>query len=83
MTILAPSATNTSAVRRPMPLVAPVMTATLPLSRPISFSWFLSDVEQNYIPGLREQRKRRPRRRNRFARRLLPCSGFDDRLIVL
>ena len=37
MTILAPSATKTSAVRRPMPLVAPVMTATLPLSRPISF----------------------------------------------
>jgi hypothetical protein len=34
----APSATNTSAVRRPMPLVAPVMTAILPLSRPMPSS---------------------------------------------
>src|SRR6202022_164238 len=38
MTIFAPSATNISAVRSPIPLVAPVMTATLPSSRPISFS---------------------------------------------
>ena len=36
MTTFAPSATNISAVRSPMPLVAPVMTATLPSSRPMS-----------------------------------------------
>src|SRR6185312_13187057 len=36
MTILAPSATKNSAVRRPMPLVAPVITPTLPSSRPMS-----------------------------------------------
>ena len=35
ITILAPSATKTSAVRNPMPLVAPVITATLPSSLPI------------------------------------------------
>jgi hypothetical protein len=40
MTILAPSATKTSAVRKPMPLVAPVITATLPSSRPMSISPF-------------------------------------------
>jgi hypothetical protein len=40
MTILAPSATKISAVRQPMPLVAPVITATLPSSLPMSFSWF-------------------------------------------
>src|SRR5579871_3896562 len=38
MTILAPSATKISAVRRPIPLVAPVITPTLPSSRPISMS---------------------------------------------
>jgi hypothetical protein len=42
MTIFAPSATKTSAVRKPMPLVAPVMTATLPSSRPISLSFLRS-----------------------------------------
>src|SRR5471030_1121854 len=55
ITILAPSATKTSAVRSPMPLVAPVITATLPSSRPMSFSWF--DAGFEYIPGLPEQRK--------------------------
>ena len=37
MTIFAPSATKISAVRNPMPLVAPVMTATLPSSLPMLF----------------------------------------------
>src|SRR5581483_11663212 len=37
MTIFAPSATKISAVRYPMPLVAPVITATLPSSFPICF----------------------------------------------
>src|SRR5580658_4782409 len=36
MTTLAPSATNRSAVLAPIPLVAPVTTATLPSSAPIS-----------------------------------------------
>jgi hypothetical protein len=36
ITIFAPSATNISAVCHPMPLVAPVITATLPSSRPMS-----------------------------------------------
>src|SRR5258707_1132862 len=40
MTMLAPSATKISAVRSPMPLVAPVITAILPSSRPMSFSPF-------------------------------------------
>jgi hypothetical protein len=36
MTTRAPSATNSSAVRAPMPLVLPVMTATLPSSAPVA-----------------------------------------------
>src|SRR6266404_5251587 len=57
MTILAPSATKTSAVRKPMPLVAPVITATLPSSRPISFSFLRSlnlidDGRLNHGPEL-------------------------------
>ena len=46
MTILAPSATKISAVRRPMPLVAPVITATLPSSRPMLVLLFdkVSDI---------------------------------------
>src|SRR5258708_11243629 len=36
MTTLAPSATKSSAVLRPMPLVAPVMIAILPSSLPMS-----------------------------------------------
>ena len=39
ITIFAPSATKISAVRNPMPLVAPVMTAILPFSRPMSLSF--------------------------------------------
>jgi hypothetical protein len=35
-TIFAPSATKISAVRNPIPLVAPVITATLPSNRPMS-----------------------------------------------
>src|SRR5262245_16007966 len=35
MTMRAPSATKTSAVRRPIPEVAPVMIATLPSSLPM------------------------------------------------
>src|SRR6185295_8522936 len=38
ITIFAPCSTKISAVLSPMPLVAPVMTATLPFSRPMSFS---------------------------------------------
>src|SRR5205823_5326326 len=38
ITIFAPSATNSSAVCSPMPLVAPVITATFPSSRPTSSS---------------------------------------------
>src|SRR5664280_2471695 len=37
-TTLAPSAAKRIAVTRPMPLPAPVITATLPSSRPIDFS---------------------------------------------
>src|ERR1700730_4412311 len=55
-TILAPSATKTSAVRKPMPLVAPVITATLPSSRPILFSRFC-DTGFEYISGPAEQHK--------------------------
>jgi hypothetical protein len=33
---LRPFSTKTSAMRRPMPLAAPVITATLPSSRPIA-----------------------------------------------
>ena len=51
MTILAPSPTNISAVRRPMPLVAPVITATLPSSRPMSFSLILGDVGCAIFPA--------------------------------
>lgn len=40
ITILAPSATKTSAVRNPIPLVAPVITATLPSSLPMECSCF-------------------------------------------
>ena len=63
MTILAASATKISAVRNPMPLVAPVMTATLPSSRPMSFSPF--EIRFQCISGLSEQRK--------------PSFAFDDR----
>src|SRR5262245_36057044 len=35
-TTLAPSATNSSAVRAPIPLVAPVMSATLPSTMPMA-----------------------------------------------
>ena len=56
MTMLAPSATKISAVFSPMPLVAPVIIATLPSSLPISFLPVLSDVGF-YISGLNEQRK--------------------------
>jgi hypothetical protein len=72
MTIFAPSATNISAVRRPMPLVAPVMTATLPLNRPMPFSPCLSDVDSKYISGLTEQRKQCLRRS-----RILPGHSLD------
>src|ERR1700733_4240748 len=44
-------------VRRPTPLVVPVITVTLPSSRPIPFS-FLTRLDSN-IPGLPEQRKPR------------------------
>jgi hypothetical protein len=43
-----------------MPLVAPVITATLPSSRPMSSSSFLSNIVFRYIPGPPEQRKPMP-----------------------
>src|ERR1700722_19632337 len=80
------------AVRRPTPLVVPVITVTLPSSRPIPFS-FLTRLDSN-IPGLPEQRKPRvgvpqrvgaechftwiaPGRRVRFSRaRTVYCVGL-------
>jgi hypothetical protein len=47
MTIFAPSATKISAVRSPIPLVAPVITATLPSNRPMSLS-FQDRTGSNY-----------------------------------
>ena len=47
VTIFAPSATKISAVCKPMPLVAPVITATLPFSRPI----WLTPFDASLIPS--------------------------------
>jgi hypothetical protein len=41
MTVVAPSRANSSAVRAPMPLVPPVITATLPSSIPIIVTFLL------------------------------------------
>jgi hypothetical protein len=58
MTILAPSATNISAVLSPIPLVAPVITATFPSSLPILLVLLLTRSRENIL-GLSEQRKSR------------------------
>src|SRR5581483_134249 len=53
MTISAPSATKISAVRSPMPLVAPVITATFPSSFPILLSFPDTRGQQPSHPKLR------------------------------
>ncbi len=78
--LLVPSATNISAVRNPMPLVEPVMTATLPLSRPMSFSCLAitcldyPPACRRYASGLAAFEREFP-----FGAALI---GYADRLMV-
>jgi hypothetical protein len=70
ITIFAPSATNISAVCSPMPLVAPVMTAILPSSRPMSSPPDIGCIQYSSPPPSWQAGLSHPDRGTEPARRL-------------